>query len=55
MNWIIENAGNIAIVAVLALIIVLIVVKMIKNKKSGKGDCSCGCSSCGMKDVCHKK
>ncbi len=55
MNWIVNNIGNIAIIAALCLVIGLIVVKMIRDKKKGKGGCSCGCGSCGMKDICHNK
>ncbi|MBQ3055460.1 MAG: FeoB-associated Cys-rich membrane protein [Oscillospiraceae bacterium] len=45
MKWIV-------LLAVIA-IFVLIVVHELKKRKSG-GGCSCGCSDCGMKDMCHK-
>ena len=43
-------------IIVLAIVIVLVggaVYSIIRRKKSGKGTCSCGCSGCGMSDICH--
>jgi len=45
------------------MIVLLIVISLfalataneIKKRKSGKGGCSCGCSECAMKGVCHKE
>ena len=49
------NAPTIIIAAIVAAVFVAIVVNEIKKRKSGRGSCSCGCGSCGMKDICHQK
>ena len=48
MNW-----PTIIVAAIVAIIFAVIVVSEIKKRKSGKNTCSCGCSSCAMKDQCH--
>ena len=55
MDFITQNIGTVAVLAVLAVIVVLIVVKMHNDKKEGKGTCGCECSTCAMKDACHKE
>ena len=45
MKWIV-------LLAVIA-VFVLIVANGIKNRK--RGGCSCGCSACNMKDICHNQ
>jgi len=40
---------------IVAGIFAAIVISEIKKKKSGKGGCSCGCSGCGMSEICHSK
>ena len=49
------NIPTIIVAAIVAVLFVAIVVSEIKKKKSGKGSCSCGCSGCAMKDVCHSQ
>lgn len=39
--------------SIIAIIFVAVIANEIKKQKSGKGSCSCGCSACGMKDICH--
>ncbi len=46
------NPVTIIILIVVALCFVGAIIKLRKDKKSGKS-CSCGCSSCPMKDSCH--
>ena len=53
LAWLAENWGNIVILGVLALVIGLIVYFRIRAKSQGKSTCSCGCSECAMKGICH--
>ncbi|MBO4928530.1 MAG: FeoB-associated Cys-rich membrane protein [Clostridiales bacterium] len=55
MEWMKENLGTIIISILLAAAVVLVIVKMIRDKKNGKTGCGCGCSSCAMRDSCHRK
>ncbi len=48
MNW-----PTMIVACIIAVIFVSIIYFEIKKRKSGKGSCSCGCSGCGMADVCH--
>ena len=48
-----QNAGTIVVLAVLIAVLTAIAVKFIRDKKNGKGLCSCGCSGCASKDICH--
>ena len=50
-----NNIGTIIVAAVLLCVVVSIIVANIKNKKRGKTSCGCGCSSCSMASICHKK
>ena len=52
INFIGQNIGTIAVGAAVILIVGLLILKLIKDKKSGKGGCSCGCSSCPMSKSC---
>ena len=49
------NAPTMIVAVIVAAVFIAIVVNEIKKRKSGRGGCSCGCGSCGMKDFCHKK
>ncbi len=49
MNW-----QTWVVLGVIAVIFLAVVITGIINKKKGKRSCSCGCSGCAMKDVCHK-
>ena len=45
---------------IVALVIIVLIVggliaKLIVDKVKGKSSCSCGCSGCAMKDMCHSK
>ena len=40
---------------IIAALFVGVVTKGIQNRKNGKSSCSCGCSGCGMSDICHSK
>ena len=53
LAWLAENWGNIVILGVIALIVGLIVFFRIRAKRQGRSTCSCGCSECTMKDICH--
>ncbi|MCQ2504740.1 MAG: FeoB-associated Cys-rich membrane protein [Saccharofermentans sp.] len=55
LNLIRDNIGNIGALIVLALILFLAIRTIVKNRKSGRGNCSCGCSGCPMSSTCHKK
>ena len=48
-----QNAGTIVVLAILIAVLTAIVVKFIRDKKNGKGLCSCGCSGCASRDICH--
>lgn len=45
---------TIIIASIIALLVLGIIANEIKKRKNGKGGCSCGCSSCALKDKCHK-
>ncbi|MBQ4087214.1 MAG: FeoB-associated Cys-rich membrane protein [Clostridia bacterium] len=47
------NIPTLIALLIVAIIFVAIVANEIKKRKSGQGSCSCGCSGCGMADVCH--
>ena len=49
------NIPTLIVLAVLILVLGLIVWSEIKKRKNGGTSCSCGCSACAMKDVCHEK
>lgn len=46
LDWIIQNAANIIIIAVLALAVALVIRKLVRDKRAGKSSCGCGCSNC---------
>lgn len=50
-----NNFATFVIASVIAIIFFSIVIKGILNIKNGKTSCSCGCSGCASKDICHKK
>ena len=54
-DFIIKNLSSIIICAVLLAAVVLIILSLHRNKKQGKSSCGCGCSSCAMSQICHKK
>ncbi len=47
--------GTIVAACLLAAAVVLAAGKIYRDKKKGRGGCSFGCSSCAMKDSCHKR
>ena len=49
------NIPTLIALLIVAIIFVAIVANEIKKRKSGQGSCSCGCSGCGMADVCHSR
>ena len=49
------NAPTIIALIVLAGIVASVVAIFIIDRKNGKGGCSCGCSNCASKDLCHQK
>ena len=53
LDWIIQNLSTILIALGVFFLCLAIVRKMIRDKKKGKSSCSCGCSGCAMKDMCH--
>ena len=46
--------ATVIITICLAAVVAWIIWRMIRKKKKG-GSCGCGCSSCAMSDMCHKK
>ena len=46
LDWLIQNAANIVIIAVLALAVALVIRKLVRDKRAGKSSCGCGCSNC---------
>ncbi len=54
LAWLAENMATLIIAAVLIAAVISILVKMAKDRRQGKSSCGCGCSSCAMKDSCHK-
>lgn len=53
VNFISQNIGTIVVLAIVAAIVALLILKLVKDKKAGKSSCSCGCSSCPMRDGCR--
>ena len=49
------NAPTIVVLLIVLAAFVLAVGNEIRKKKKGEGGCSCGCSGCAMKGVCHAK
>ncbi len=49
-----ESLSTIVIATIIAVAFVAIIINEIKKRKNGSG-CSCGCSSCGMSEICHGK
>ncbi len=47
------NVPTIIVLSIVVLAFVLALANEIRKKKSGKGGCSCGCSGCAMKGMCH--
>lgn len=47
------NVPTIIVGSVVVAVFVAIIARGIYNKKKGKSGCSCGCSGCGMADICH--
>ncbi len=47
------NPATIIVFLIVIAVFSAIVISEIKKKK--RGGCSCGCSSCAMKDSCHTK
>ncbi len=52
-QWLSANLPTILVALVILTVCTLIIVKMIRDKKKGKSGCSCGCSGCAMKELCH--
>lgn len=48
-----SNLPTIITASIVAIIFVSIIAKGIINKKNGKSSCSCGCSGCASRDICH--
>ena len=49
------NLPTIITLAVTALLLGAIIAIMIVRRKKGKTGCSCGCSGCAMRDMCHSQ
>lgn len=47
-----EILPTIIICALLVGAVVIAIISIIRDKRKGKS-CSCGCSSCAMRDTCH--
>lgn len=45
------------IIALIVLVLIVggLIAKLIIDKVKGKSSCSCGCSGCAMKDMCHSQ
>ena len=46
------NLSTIIVALIVAVIFEAVLVYEIRKRK--KGSCSCGCSGCGMSEICHK-
>ena len=53
VNFISQNIGTIVVFAAVCALVGFLIFKLVKDKKAGRSTCSCGCSSCPMKDGCH--
>ncbi len=49
-----NNLGTLFVLAIVVFIVVMLSLKLIRDKRAGKSSCSCGCSSCAMRDKCGK-
>ncbi|MBR3679508.1 MAG: FeoB-associated Cys-rich membrane protein [Oscillospiraceae bacterium] len=54
-QWITENLASILVGLILLAAVLAAVCKIIRDRKSGRGSCGCGCSSCAMNGKCHMK
>ena len=54
LTWLSQNLGTIVVLLIVASILTGIIIKMVKDKRKGNSSCGCGCSSCAMRDKCHK-
>lgn len=52
IDFILNNLGNIIVIAIVLLVVFLAVWSLVKDKREGKSLCGCDCASCG---VCHCK
>lgn len=48
-----NNIGSIVVGLVLAAVVIWISVKLVSDKKKGKSNCGCSCSSCPNSSLCH--
>ncbi len=48
------NISTIIVCIIVSLIVILAVAKIVRDKKSGRGSCSCGCSSCPGQTFCDQ-
>ena len=53
MDWLIANAGSIAVGTIVLAAVVAIVIGMVKKRKKGKPSCGCGCAGCALAGQCH--
>lgn len=53
--FLVQNVGTILVAFVLIIVVFIIIRKLIKDKKAGKSSCGCDCSSCGGRDLCHRR
>ena len=53
IDWLIANAGSIAVGSIVLAAVVAIVVGMVRKRKKGKPSCGCGCAGCALAGQCH--
>ena len=49
------NLPTIIVGLIVLIVVIAIIARLVYNKKQGKPGCSCGCSGCAMKEMCHNK
>lgn len=54
LEWLSNNWGNIVVIGVIVLAVAAVVFFHVRAKRAGKSTCSCGCSDCAMKGICHQ-
>ena len=55
IDWLIANAGSIAVGSLVLGAVIAIVVYKVLSRKKGKSSCGCGCSECPMSGKCYKQ
>lgn len=54
LDFLVQNWGNILVIAIVVGLIFAVVLSMVNKRKKGKS-CTCGCANCPSASMCHSK